>query len=177
MIMEQVQEKEICTTIEQSRHLIDAGIDPHTADMHYHHSNSRIKALEWELKTYKPRFFEGDGIKLMERFASATNTFNERMNFKNQPKETAKSYFERTHGKDVPAWSFLALVKILPKHIEKGGVRYDLCIKWMDDDDTLYYVSKDHKTLRFGKRVTPDSKNLLDSVVIMLIWLKQLKYM
>ena len=175
--MEQVQEKLICTSIEQSRKLINAGIDPHTADMHYHHSNTRIKSLEWELRTYKPQFFEGDGIKLMERFATATNTFNERMNFKNQPKETAQSYFERTHGKDVPAWSFMGLVKLLPKHVEKDGVRYDLCIKWTDDDDMLYYVSKDHKTLRFGKRVTPDSKDLLDSVVIMLTWLKQLKYM
>ena len=175
--MEQIQEKLICTSIEQSRKLIDAGIDPHTADMHYHHSNTRIKALEWELRTYKPRFFEGEGIKMMGMFAAATNTFNERMKFKNHPKETAQSYFERMHGKDVPAWSFMGLVKLLPKHVEKDGVRYDLCIKWTDDADMLYYVNKDHKTLRFGKRVTPDSKDLLDSVVIMLTWLKQLKYM
>lgn len=169
-------EQLICTTLEQSKKLIDAGIDPHTADMHYHHSNSRIKALEWELRTYKPQFFEGDGIKLMERFATATNTFNERMNFKNQPKETAQSYFERTHGKDVPAWSFMGLLKLMPKHVEKDGVRYDLRINWNDDDDALYYVNADRKTLKFERRATPDSTDLLDSLVIMLTWLIKWNY-
>ena len=176
--MEQVQEKEVCTTIEQSRHLIDAGIDPHTADMTWHHTNSRIKVLEWELKPFKPRFFEGESVKMMEKIAEFSNKFRKDfLKMQNPETRDAKAQYEQMHGKDVPAWSFLGLVKLLPKHIEKDGVRYDLCIKWMDDDDTLYYVSKDHKTLRFGKRVTPDSKNLLDSVVIMLTWLKQLKYM
>lgn len=169
--MEQV----ICTTIEQSKMLMDAGIDPHTADMTWHYHETRIKSMEWELRPYKPKFFEGDAIKKYGLISDFGNKFSKRMGI-NRPEYDAKTQFEKLHGKDVPAWSFLGLVKLLPKHVEKDGVRYDLCIKWMDDDDMLYYVTKDHKALRIGKHVSPDSKDLLDSLVIMLTWLIKWNY-
>ena len=168
-------EKEFCTTREQSKTLIDAGIDPHTADLTWHYKESRIKAMEWELKPYKPDFFEGDAVKRYGLISKFGNEFSKRMGIK-RPEYDAKEQFEQLHGKDVPAWSLTRLLKIMPKHVEKDGVRYDLCIKWSDDDDMLYYVSKEHKTLKFERRATPDSKDLLDSAVIMLTWLVKWNY-
>lgn len=164
--MEQV----ICTTQEQSKVLLDAGIDPHTADMTWHYTKSRIKALEWELKPHKPQFFEGDAVKRFDLISKFGNDFSKKMGFK-RPDYDAKTQYEQLYGKDVPAWSFMALLKLLPKHIEKDGVRYDLRINWNDDEDFLYYVNANRKTLKFERRATPDSKDLLDSLVIMLTWL------
>lgn len=169
--MEQV----ICTSIEQSKKLMDAGIDPHTADMTWHHNETRIKSMEWELRPYKPHFFEGDAIKRYGLISDFGNKFSKRMGIK-RPDYDAKTQFEQLHGKDVPAWSFMALLKLLPKHVEKDGIRYDLRINWFDDDDTIYYVNKEHKTLKFERRATPDSKDLLDSLVIMLTWLVKWNY-
>lgn len=169
--MEQV----ICTSIEQSKKLMDAGIDPHTADMTWHHNETRIKSMEWDLKPYKPHFFEGDAIKRYGLISDFGNKFSKRMGIK-RPEYDAKTQFERLYGKDVPAWSFMGLLKLLPKHIEKDGVKYILRISWIDDDDTLYYVNSQNKTLRFERGVTPDSKDLLDSLVIMLTWLLKWNY-
>lgn len=169
--MEQV----ICTTLEQSKTLLDAGIDPHTADMTWHYSETRIKALEWELKPHKPQFFEGDAVKRFDLISKFGNDFSKKMGFK-RPDYDAKTQFEHLYGKDVPAWSFMGLLKLLPKHIEKDGVKYILRISWIDDDDTLYYVNSQHKTLRFERGVSPDSKDLLDSLVIMLTWLIKWNY-
>lgn len=168
-------EQLICTTLEQSKKLIDAGIDPHTADMTWHHHDSRIKSMEWELRPFKPRFFEGDAIKMYAKISKFGNDFSKKMGFK-RPDYDAKTQFEQLHGKDVPAWSFMGLLKLMPKHVEKDGVRYDLRINWNDDDDALYYVNADRKTLKFERRATPDSTDLLDSLVIMLTWLIKWNY-
>ena len=97
------------------------------------------------------------------------------MGFK-RPEYDAKTQYEQLYGKDVPAWSFMALLKLMPKHVVKDDVRYDLRIKWNDDDDMLFYVNSDHKTLKFERRATPDSRDLLDSLVIMLTWLVKWNY-
>jgi hypothetical protein len=174
IVMEQV----ICTTIEQSQRLIAAGIDPHTADMTWHHNNSRIKVLEWELKPFKPRFFEGESVKMMEKIAEFSNKFRKDfLKMPNPEARDAKAQYEEMYGKDVPAWSFMGLLKIMPKKVRKDNVDYKLRISWEEDEDMIYYVNKDHKTLRFGRRVTPDSTDLLDSLVVMLEWLKQYNYM
>lgn len=44
----------ICTTREQSERLLALGLKLETADMVYHHTNSRVPALEWELQTKSP---------------------------------------------------------------------------------------------------------------------------
>ena len=42
---------QICTTHEQSKRLLALGLKPETADMVYHHTKSKVPALEWELQT------------------------------------------------------------------------------------------------------------------------------
>ena len=41
---------QICTTHEQSKRLLALGLKPETADMVYHHTKSKVPALEWELQ-------------------------------------------------------------------------------------------------------------------------------
>ena len=45
---------QIATTRDQSKILLSLGLKPETADMVYHHTNSRVKSLEWELQTKPP---------------------------------------------------------------------------------------------------------------------------
>ena len=45
---------QICTTHEQSKRLLALGLKPETADMVYHHTKSKVPALEWELQTKPP---------------------------------------------------------------------------------------------------------------------------
>ena len=45
---------QIATTREQSEILLSLGLKPETADMVYHHTNSRVKSLEWKLQTKPP---------------------------------------------------------------------------------------------------------------------------
>ena len=122
--------------------------------------------------------FDGEPVHscvAVESLGTQKHDFSKKMGFK-RPDYDAKTQFERLYGKDVPAWSFMGLLKLLPKHIEKDGVKYILRISWIDDDDTLYYVNSQHKTLRFERGVSPDSKDLLDSLVIMLTWLIKWNY-
>ncbi len=156
------QKNELCTTQKQGERFMKLGLDPHTADMHWHHKDTRIKSLEWELRPYKPLFFEGDGIKMMEKFATATNTFNEKMNFKKSPKETAKSYYDRTHGKDIPAWSLNALLKIIPKHIQDVG---DLEIGVNGDEWKVSYI------MGFCGRKNVGGKSLFNAIIELVEWL------
>lgn len=45
---------QIATTRDQSKILLSLGLKPETADMVYHHTKSRVKSWEWELKTKPP---------------------------------------------------------------------------------------------------------------------------
>ena len=76
---------------------------------------------------------------------------------------------------ELPAWSSDALIKLLPKHVEKYGVRYDLEIKYMEDFPYVMYVDG-HKTLRFNNtdcnyHVSPDCNDYSDGVYQMIFWL------
>lgn len=45
---------QIATTREQSEQLLALGLKPETADMVYHHTNSRVNSMEWELQAKPP---------------------------------------------------------------------------------------------------------------------------
>lgn len=44
---------QICTTREQSERLLAMGLNPETADMHWHYTNSRSESLKWRLEPYR----------------------------------------------------------------------------------------------------------------------------
>lgn len=94
----------ICTTREQSERLLALGLKLETADMVYHHTNSRVPALEWELQTKPPtqrgKFWTKERIAKLAKHG-----------------ETGEEVFDRLWGKDVPAWSLSRLLELLPTEI------------------------------------------------------------
>ena len=100
----------ICTTREQSEKLLALGLKLETADMVYHHTKSRVPALEWELETKPPT--QRDKFWTKERIAKLA-----------KHGETGEEVFDRLWGKDVPAWSLSRLLELLPTEIPDLQIR------------------------------------------------------
>lgn len=114
---------QICTTREQSKKLLELGISSNTADMSWHFTNSRVEILQWELNTTKlttKENFFGKIEKLtspLHRHADGTLM-------------TGEEVFDKIWGKDLPAWSLGALIRLLPDEIrnKRFNVTYHLTI-------------------------------------------------
>lgn len=98
---------QIATTREQSKRLLELGISRETADMSWHFTGMRTKSLQWELKTArlttKKNFF-GKIEKLASPFYK--HPYGTIM--------TGEEIFDKIWGKDLPAWSLRALIRLLP---------------------------------------------------------------
>ncbi|WP_157766244.1 hypothetical protein [Prevotella intermedia] len=101
---------QIATTIEQSKKFKGLGIDVDSADMSWHFTNMRTESLQWELKTVplvtKENFF-GKIEKLASPFYKHAD---------GSPM-TGDEVFDKIWGKDLPAWSLGALIKLMPDTI------------------------------------------------------------
>ena len=65
----------------------------------------------------------------------------------------------------IPAWSLDALIKQLPKKIEINRVIYNLCIKWEDEMESVYYISDDNKKYKFkNHKTSPNGIGLFDNI-------------
>ena len=89
---------QICTTREQSERLLAMGLNPETADMHWHYTNSRSESLKWRLEPYRlttrENFFgKIDRLAILQRKRADGTPM------------TGDEVFEDIWGKDVPAWS------------------------------------------------------------------------
>lgn len=156
-------ESKICTSLEQSSQLLNMGIDPHTADMHWHHTNSRSETMKWELKPFHPHFFEGDAVKLYSKIAQVSDKFRQRFLNKQPEQISAEEQFKRLHGKDIPAWSLEALFKILPDTISEGDDYYTFSVmKWC-----IEYITPGKPAIIHSAKA-----NLIDSAVDLLIRLE-----
>ena len=89
---------QICTTHEQSKRLLALGLKPETADMVYHHTKSKVPALEWELQT-KPPTLRGK-FWTPQRIAKLAFPFHKHPDGSPMAGEEV---FDRLWGEDVPA--------------------------------------------------------------------------
>ena len=107
---------QICTTHEQSKRLLALGLKPETADMVYHHTKSKVPALEWELQTKPPTL---------------------RGKFWTPQRMAGEEVFDRLRGEDVPAWSLCRLLELLPTEIRIGtsenvfGLHHETSDAWL----------------------------------------------
>lgn len=114
---------QICTTREQSKKLLELGISCETADMSWHFTNMKSEALQWELNTTrlttKENFF-GKIEKLASPFYKHAD---------GSPM-TGEEVFDKIWGKDLPAWSLGALIRLLPDEIrnKRFNITYHLSI-------------------------------------------------
>ena len=139
------------TSLEQSKKLIEVGIDINTADMFYADIlvNDEHKYIIHPLESY--------GFK----------TFKD-----TKGRESAKLKF-------IPAWSLSALLDLMPKVIsimvsEDAAYRYEL--EWQfANDNSIRYVGSDRKCLIdiYSDHDDDKWKDLIDTAFEMVCWLKE----
>lgn len=125
----------ISTTREQSKHLLALGLKPETADMVYHHTNSRVKSMEWELQA-KPPTLRGK-FWTPERIDKLKSPFHKH---KDGTPMTGEEIFDNLWGSDIPAWSLNRLLELLPTNIKIGNKENVFCL-FHDNENKLWNLS------------------------------------
>lgn len=103
-----------------------------TADMVYHHTKSKVPALEWELQT-KPPTLRGK-FWTPQRIAKLAFPFHKHPDGSPMAGEEV---FDRLWGEDVPAWSLCRLLELLPTEIRIGtsenvfGLHHETSDAWL----------------------------------------------
>jgi len=137
----------ICTTIEQSKKLIELGVDINTADMRYGY----IAPYD-----YSDRMFDGgyDEVPYPKDFLKRNPNFS-----------------ENEYDGELPAWSLAALLELLPKLYEwendpeDGGCQPNLCKGWDNNQWHIVYRSAIY--------ITEWYDDPIDAAFEMVVWLKE----
>ena len=144
--------QQIATTREQSNKLLELGISSNTADMSWHFTNMKSEPLQWELKTSrlvtKENFFGK-----IEKLASPLYKRS------NGSPMTGEEVFDRIWGKDLPAWSLGALIKLLPEYIDT----YELFRIAIRHNDIIYL--NDNRLLH-----VEEGDDMFDNCINMIVW-------
>ncbi len=152
----------IATTKEQSERLLALGLKPETADMVYHYTKSRVKALEWELQpktpTLRGKFWTP------ERIAKLSSPFHKHAD---GTPMTGEEIFDELWGKDIPAWSLSRLLDLLPKSIEQvNRPNADLNI---NSSSKYWFVT--YEELIYDIKHQEMNNDLFDAVISTTQWL------
>lgn len=137
----------ICTTIEQSKKLLELRIDRNTADMRYGY----IAPYD-----YSDRMFDGgyDEVPYPKDFLKRNPNFS-----------------ENEYDGELPAWSLSALLGLMPKIYEyendpeDGGCQPNLCKGWDNNQWHIVY--------RSSLYITEWYDDPLDAAFEMVVWLKE----
>ncbi|MDO4163965.1 MAG: hypothetical protein Q4D56_06215 [Bacteroides sp.] len=152
---------QICTSREQSQKLLELGLKPETADMNYHHKNSRVPALEWELQPHRPTTKKTTSMRI------------ERLNYgglykhKDGTLMSGEEVFEHIWGKDIPAWSLARLLEMIPMYLDVNiGMVAD--IEFFNDRGIfkILYTVHGYATI-FGA----ESDNVYETMIKTIEWL------
>lgn len=148
---------QICTTREQSERLLALGLKAETADMVYHYTKSRVKAMEWELNT-KPPTLRGK-FWTPERIAKLKDPFHKNPD---GTEMTGEQVFDAIWGKDIPAWSLGRLLEIMPQYIDEKET-----VQLMLEPPLIVYYDTQYKGLH---RLT-SNPNIFENCISMINWL------
>lgn len=149
---------QICTSIEQSKKLLELGLDSNTADM----------CLTWVNHTWNE--VVGNANEILKN--QIANWEDNEWNYKDE--ETWKE----NKPKVVPAWSFLTLVELMPKTIEgSDGIDYYLILDIKSG--FVRYMDKPFEAFHddFPYPYKDEGKTLFDYVVEGVIWLVENEYL
>lgn len=96
---------QVCTSVEQSKRLLELGLKKETADMVYHYQKFSTGTMQWELRPHPPTL----------RHTTHLNV--DKLNvFKHKKPDgsimTGEEYFQELWGKDIPAWSLHRLIEM-----------------------------------------------------------------
>lgn len=96
---------QICTTVEQSRKLLDLGLRPETADMVWYYAGTRSWGPEYDLKTYPPVQKSRLRCHMVRQALLSCRPDMADM--------TDDELFKEVFGNNIPAWSLGRLLEIL----------------------------------------------------------------
>lgn len=153
---------QIATTREQSKQLLALGLKPETADMVYHYTNSRVKSMEWELKT-KPPTLRGK-FWTPERIAKLKSPFHRHPD---GTPMTGEEIFDYLWGKDIPAWSLDRLLELMPKSIRQSN-RPNADFN-MNSDGQYWFIT--YEELGYDVKHQEIRRYSYDSVISSIQWL------
>ena len=133
---------QICTTREQSERLLAMGLNPETADMHWHYTNSRSESLKWRLEPYRlttrENFFgKIDRLAILQRKRTDGTPM------------TGDEVFEEIWGKDIPAWSLHRLLAMINRSTMAWmlcRISYDNIIEQLEADISCGFLEPKYLT-------------------------------
>lgn len=139
----------ICTSIEQSKKLIEFGIDINTADMHYNnlsitHGSDYVNDFNAELMNYN------SAVKLLTK------------------------YIHNPLFEIIPAWSLSALLELIPPYLGefKDGIDFGFSKAMNGKWYSAHYIKiNDNGLATFSKTITGDTA--IDAAFEMVCWLKE----
>lgn len=148
----------VCTSIEQSKELVSMGILPETADMVYHYTNSSLKN-KYELIPRKPTLRGEFWTK--ERIAKLA-----KYDYINKRQLTGEEVFDKLWGNDIPAWSFLALLSLLPNKVIFENKEYKLQFSFTD---IMYiHIDENNKISYCIGMGIEENENIFDVIIDMI---------
>ena len=134
------------TTIEESKQLIEAGLDPKTSDMYYSFMGEHIK----EAKSEDFTIHVGTAYTIKD------------------------NHFSYRYGYVIPCWSLAALLELLPKSINAVNVygeKIDCELRIHPlDQNAVYYIEPDGTPFYFHK-----GEFLFNNIVETLKWVYSIK--
>ena len=152
----------ICTSIEQSKKLIELGIDVNTADMRYGY----IAPYDFSDRMYDGGY---DEVPYPKDFLKKNLNFS-----------------ENEYDEELPAWSLVALMNLLPSEFTEKGkyskTTYEIVIRKyaLTDDVDLYQIAYGNYKFYEDKNRswkdminTGEKEDLLDAAFEMICWLKE----
>lgn len=143
-------ENKIATTIEQSKKLVELGLNADTADMNYCNASYKGKNYvgEWKLSLQSPQ----EAKSILDKSVTDWNTYWE----------------------IIPAWSLTSLMNILPAFIYSDNKKYDLYIS-KDFDENGYFYSIKYLHELYGNLYTAFDKCFIDAIFKIIVELKENK--
>lgn len=142
----------ICTSPEQSRRLIELGIDVNTADMWWTERYKGRTTMDFQYIVDEEPYYYLSFIK------------------------PSNDNYSQDTIKDIPAWSLSALLELIPPYLGefKDGIDFGFSKaingKWY----SAYYIKlNDNGLASFNMTVTGDTA--IDAVFEMIVWLKENK--
>lgn len=149
------------TTIEQSKKLIDIGINKNTASMSY----------------ITQPIIEGDGIKYLEGPKLSTSSYNDSIKIKSLLDNNICSLIEVT-----PCWTLSDLISIIPVNFtiyDNEGVCHDVFVKFwktiIGNDCSIDFTYFDQYNDRYVCLYS-EVKPFVDAFVDAIIWLSENNY-
>ena len=152
----------IATTREQSERLLSMGVKPETADMVHHHSNSKVKQLEWELRACAPTLRSNCCMNI----SKLSSPFHKRSD---GTQMNGEEVFDSIWGKDVPAWSLSRLISMMPEKFIIGRKTGSLFIS--HTDIAYFGFDSDSKLCFLAGFAKGDDESVFDICIDMIDWL------